>query len=111
MVLEAEIDEFVRNMEAGKEGPYDGIKWLFPPELEARRADLTEYRDVIDARFGSLVYISELVKKSKTAAECRQAGNQRFTVKRWHSALLNYNEGLCFAEPGSEELGLAYANR
>ncbi|XP_039429261.1 SET and MYND domain-containing protein 4-like [Culex pipiens pallens] len=111
MAMEAEIDEFVRNMEAGKEGPYDGIKWLFPPELEARRADLTEYRDVIDARFGSLVYISELVKKSKTAAECRQAGNQRFTVKRWHSALLNYNEGLCFAEPGSEELGLAYANR
>lgn len=41
----------------------------------------------------------------------RKEGNQLFSQKCYYNAMLKYNESLCFAEPSSETMGLAYANR
>lgn len=50
--------------------------------------------------------------KSNVQSEAlRGDGNKFYSQRKFHDALLKYNESLCFAEPGSEHLGLAYANR
>ena len=41
----------------------------------------------------------------------KSEGNRFYLQKRFHDALLKYNESLCFAEAESEILGLSYANR
>lgn len=50
-------------------------------------------------------------KSNKRAVECRADGNNFYNARCFHKALLKYNESLCFAELGSESVGLAYANR
>lgn len=41
----------------------------------------------------------------------RATGNQHYASKNYVEALLKYNESLLFAEPGTEDISLAYANR
>lgn len=54
----------------------------------------------------------ESVRKSnEVSAVLRAEGNQFYAQKDFYNALLKYNESLCRAESGSENLGLAYANR
>jgi SET and MYND domain-containing protein 4 len=54
----------------------------------------------------------ESVRKSnELSAVLRAEGNQFYARKDFYDALLKYNESLCRAESGSENLGLAYANR
>lgn len=50
-------------------------------------------------------------KLSKHSDACRIEGNNLYAQRRFYDALLKYNESLCYAEPESENLGLAYANR
>lgn len=50
-------------------------------------------------------------KKTATAKSHREMGNKHFAKKRFIEAMECYNKSLCFAENGSKELGLAYANR
>jgi SET and MYND domain-containing protein 4 len=52
--------------------------------------------------------------RGKCAAESeklKSEANRFYVQKKFHDALLKYNESLCFAEAESENLGLAYANR
>lgn len=51
------------------------------------------------------------IKMNKKSEVLRNDGNELYRVRKFHSALLKYNESLCLAEPGSENIGLAYANR
>lgn len=52
------------------------------------------------------------LEKSNKIAESRRAkGNQFYSNKQFLDALEFYNQSLCFAESGSEHVGLAYANR
>lgn len=50
-------------------------------------------------------------KSNATADSLRIEGNELFSRKSYHDAMVKYNESLCHAEPSSEILGLAYANR
>lgn len=55
--------------------------------------------------------IDDTVKSYERAEKTRNEGNKLFVQKSFFDALLNYNESLCYAERGSEAIGLAYANR
>ncbi|KAG4075380.1 hypothetical protein HA402_003171 [Bradysia odoriphaga] len=50
-------------------------------------------------------------KNNAVALKLRNIGNQLFTKNDFFEALLKYNHSLCFAEQGTEAVGLAYANR
>lgn len=55
---------------------------------------------------------SEIMNKlNETSDSLRIQGNKLFSEKSYYNAMLKYNEGLCFAEPTSEMLGLIYASR
>lgn len=54
--------------------------------------------------------MSEL-KSNEKAVACRADGNKLYSDRCFHKALLKYNESLCFAEVGSENVGHAFANR
>lgn len=55
---------------------------------------------------------NEIMNKSNTKSDSlRLEGNKLFYQKNYYDAMVKYNESLCFAETGSEMLGLAYANR
>ncbi len=52
------------------------------------------------------------MNKSNTKSDSlRREGNELFYRKSYYNAMVKYNESLCFAEPTSEMLGQAYANR
>jgi SET and MYND domain-containing protein 4 len=51
-------------------------------------------------------------KKCNVKSEqLRIDGNKFYTQRSFFEALLKYNESLCYAETGSENLGFAFANR
>lgn len=55
---------------------------------------------------------SDAVKKDDTiSTRKRNDGNVLFGHKDWKGAMRKYNESLCFAEQGSTNSSLAYANR
>lgn len=54
---------------------------------------------------------SDSIKSSAYAEKTRTEGNKLYIEKSFFDALLKYNESLCYAEKGSEAIGLAYANR
>jgi hypothetical protein len=51
------------------------------------------------------------VKSSEKSVKLRENGNQSYAKRLFFDAVLKYNESLCYAEKGSENAGLAYANR
>lgn len=53
----------------------------------------------------------KMEKSSVIAESCRLRGNQFYSLMRFLDALEAYNQCLCFAEPGSKTIGIAYANR
>ncbi len=50
-------------------------------------------------------------KNDKISVMCREQGNEQFRSDQWLEAMNSYNSSLCYAEIGSETVGLAYANR
>lgn len=56
--------------------------------------------------------IPELVKNDEKAAQIRRAGNRFLEVEKNPSeALRKYNESICWATPGSQQLAFGYAYR
>ncbi|KAG4070276.1 hypothetical protein HA402_009839 [Bradysia odoriphaga] len=55
--------------------------------------------------------ISTLNKSDATSIEKRTKGNELFVRQQWFEAMEMFNESLCFAEKGSANTSLAYANR
>ncbi|XP_070504960.1 SET and MYND domain-containing protein 4-like [Chironomus tepperi] len=53
----------------------------------------------------------ELRKSNKVSESCRSEGNRFYVQRIFFDAILKYNESLCYAVNGSENVGLAYANR
>lgn len=51
------------------------------------------------------------IKSNKKADALRAEGNKFYSERKFHDAVLKYNESLCYAEPETENIGLAYANR
>uniref|UniRef100_A0A1Q3EWI7 MYND-type domain-containing protein n=1 Tax=Culex tarsalis TaxID=7177 RepID=A0A1Q3EWI7_CULTA len=96
----------------------DGFKALFlamncesggGPRL-GPTSDVTAYRDFV-LRNNRLIDVPERGKCNRRAAELRQEGNRLFLGKKFDDALAKFNESICAAEPGSEHLGMGYANR
>lgn len=50
-------------------------------------------------------------KSNEKSEALRVEGNKFYSQRNFFKAVLKYNESLCFAEPESENVGLAYANR
>lgn len=52
-------------------------------------------------------------KSNEKSRQLRTAGNEYFSLKKkdYEQALKLYNESICFAENGSEDLGIGFANR
>lgn len=60
---------------------------------------------------GPRIDISEGVKRNSKAVAIRQEGNRFFKDHSWSKAVEKYNESICWAETGSEEVGIGFANR
>lgn len=67
----------------------------------------------VDALCNQLrIIVKRAPAKNNTVANLhRSKGNLLFEEQRWTKALEKYNKSLRFAEPGSESMALAYANR
>lgn len=50
-------------------------------------------------------------KNNQRSTDLRMNGNVKFRQGHWLEAMKLYNQSLCFAETGSENVALAYANR
>lgn len=50
-------------------------------------------------------------KDNQRSTVLRSDGNEKFRLEKWEDAMECYNQSLCFAEIGSENVGLAFANR
>lgn len=50
-------------------------------------------------------------KSNRESTELRMRGNELFATKHWSRAMFWYTQSLCFAEVGTENVALAYANR
>lgn len=50
-------------------------------------------------------------KSNQTSQQKRRSAKLHFDERDWETAIDLYNESLCFAENGSSDLGLSYANR
>lgn len=67
-----------------------------------------------DKEFQNFVQRSHLPgneKCDRIALVMRNTGNDKFKEKRWTEAMNFYNQSLCYAEPDSQMVGIAYANR
>jgi SET and MYND domain-containing protein 4 len=51
------------------------------------------------------------MKDNQKAVIFRNQGNMKFNQRQFYEALVCYNKSLCFAKSGSDNSGLAYANR
>ncbi|XP_001848113.2 SET and MYND domain-containing protein 4 [Culex quinquefasciatus] len=58
-----------------------------------------------------LTNVPEPVKNNDRAVQLRQQGNRLYQAKRYENALEKYNESICYAEAGSDQLAMGYANR
>lgn len=50
-------------------------------------------------------------KNNERSTALRIEGNEKFRTEKWEDAMSFYNRSLCFSENGSENVGLAFANR
>lgn len=55
--------------------------------------------------------MSAQCKNNSLAENFRNVGNAHFRKAKYFDALLQYNQSLCLAEPGSETIALGFANR
>lgn len=51
------------------------------------------------------------LKSNEKSNALRTNGNEFYSKRKFFDSMLMYNKSLCLAEPGSENVGLAYANR
>lgn len=72
---------------------------------------ITEIYDKFQMETKKIQETKPWIKSDLLALEYRQKGNRFFAMNKWNEAMEWYNKSLCFAENGSEMLGLAYANR
>ncbi|XP_038121842.1 SET and MYND domain-containing protein DDB_G0273589 [Culex quinquefasciatus] len=87
---------FSRNMKSGGE-----------LDLDADALELIKFVET----HGQLDKTPELVKSNAPAAEHRSAGNRLYRERKLNQALVLYNESICHAEAGSDQLAMGYANR
>lgn len=92
------------------------FKSLWKKESNANDALYVDISAVTDdfplAEFYRICQEGELTQKNnKLSLVYRQKGNDDFNRGKWHSAIKWYNQSLCFAETGSENVGLAFGNR
>lgn len=50
-------------------------------------------------------------RSNEKAAKCCESGSEFFASRKFYEALVLFNQSLCFAEPGSTEIALAYEAR
>ncbi|XP_039438234.1 uncharacterized protein LOC120419575 [Culex pipiens pallens] len=72
--------------------------------------DVELYRDYALTQT-AILDVPEQSKRNRKAAQMRQDGNRLYVAKKFDDALLKYNESICFAEAGSDQLAMGYANR
>lgn len=72
--------------------------------LSSKRINVLEF-EIYKSSFG-IIQKNEMV-----STERRKQGNELFKAKNWTEAIEQYNQSIRFAYNGSENLGLAYANR
>ncbi|XP_039451635.1 SET and MYND domain-containing protein 4-like [Culex pipiens pallens] len=97
----------------------DGFKTLFlqmhcqigggGPRL-GPNSDVAAYRDFV-LQNQALIDVPERGKCNRWASELRQEGNRLFLSRKFDDALAKFNESICAAEPGTEHLGMGFANR
>ncbi|XP_039445992.1 uncharacterized protein LOC120425511 [Culex pipiens pallens] len=61
--------------------------------------------------YGKLRIVAEHLKCNVKAAKRRAVGNSMFRDGLFVNAMFAYNESICLALPGSDQLGIGYANR
>lgn len=61
--------------------------------------------------FAASKNVHRIEKNNELSVEYRNQGDVKFQERKWFEAMNLYNSSLCFAENGSENVSLAYANR
>lgn len=93
--------------EKDKNGMYTDI-FPFPSKLQN---DLDKFKEQM-SKTCELVGVNFVKTKNDAfALKIRNEGNLLFAESHLISAMEKYNRSLCFAENGSDHIGLAYANR
>lgn len=57
------------------------------------------------------VFENTMRKVNAFSEHHRKKGNEKFSDGKWNEAIRLYNQSICFAEAGNENLSLAYGNR
>lgn len=73
--------------------------------------NIPENHDAYSEAFEKMSALELNGKNDKTSSDVRTLGNKKFKEKEWLEAMSLYNQSLCYAENGSENVSLAYANR
>ena len=60
---------------------------------------------------GQLNCVREYGKSDARAATLRNTANRFYLERMFGDALLCYNESICYAKPGSDQLAMGFANR
>ncbi|XP_055325374.1 SET and MYND domain-containing protein 4-like [Sitodiplosis mosellana] len=69
-----------------------------------------DFRDAV-AVIAKSKNVHRIEKSNELSEAYRNQGNVQFQERKWFEAMNLYNASLCFAESGSENVSLAYANR
>ena len=85
----------------------DKLKAQLPRYQEA---SVKQYRDFILKNAG-LFDVPERSKCNRKAVQLRQEGNRLYLEGKYNDALEKFNESICYAVTGSDQLGIGYANR
>ncbi|XP_058836297.1 SET and MYND domain-containing protein DDB_G0273589-like [Topomyia yanbarensis] len=103
--------EYQKQMERVSRKPMSNYTTQFFDEAgHMKNADVTAYRNYV-LKNGPFIDVPDLPKCNNKAAKVRQVGNRLYLKKDYNEALNKYNESICWAETGSEDLGIGYANR
>lgn len=64
-----------------------------------------------EKEFSKKLSESTIIKTNRVSVLYRENGNSKFMQQNWTEAMELYNQSLCYAEIGSENVSMAYGNR
>lgn len=87
---------------------------LWKKDLYGELVDIFANVDLMDELSWKVRIMAGVVlskKKNESSTKYREQGNKEMQESQYYEAMLNYNISLCYAEVGTDNVSLAYANR
>ncbi|XP_055298565.1 SET and MYND domain-containing protein 4-like [Sitodiplosis mosellana] len=80
-------------------------------DVSSHRIHPNVTKEMINQMYREIMASTELHKNNRAANLSREEGKAKFAQDKYFEAMEHFNGSVSFAEPGTEELGLAFANR